>query len=110
MNLVKIKKIKTILVYFSRVVLDIVKVFWYCIKNIVKKRKLFDDNLTIVTGSDFTHFQSIKNLLHSILKHEVNSKIIVYDLGLPVLELPLISFILAGVMYSKGYFTELDNM
>ena len=81
MNLIKIKKIKTILVYFSSVVLDIVKVFWYCIKNIVKKRKLFDDNLTIVTGSDFTHFQSIKNLLHSILKHEVNSKIIVYDLG-----------------------------
>ena len=81
MNLIKLKKIKTILVYFTSVVLDIIKVFSYCIKNIIKKRKLFDDNLTIVTGSDFTHFQSIKNLLHSILEHELNSKIIVYDLG-----------------------------
>lgn len=81
MNLIKLKKLKTILVYFTSVVLDIIKVFSYCIKNIIKKRKLFDDNLTIVTGSDFTHFQSIKNLLNSILEHELNSKIIVYDLG-----------------------------
>tara|TARA_X000000950_G_scaffold103970_1_gene131198 strand:+ start:2116 stop:3285 length:1170 start_codon:yes stop_codon:yes gene_type:complete len=63
------------------VTFDIIKVFWYCLKNIVKNRKLFEDNLTIVTGSDFTHFQSIKNLLNSILENEASSKIIVYDLG-----------------------------
>tara|TARA_A100001015_G_scaffold316594_1_gene431306 strand:+ start:5787 stop:7001 length:1215 start_codon:yes stop_codon:yes gene_type:complete len=81
MNLAKLKKIKTTLVYFISVVSDVIKVFWYCIKNIVKNRKLFEDDLTIVTGSDFTHFQSVKNLLNSILEHEFNSKIIVYDLG-----------------------------
>ena len=56
--------------------------FFSLIKHINHK-----DSLTIITGSDTSHFQSLKQLVESIKKYEENSKLIIYDLGLKIEEL-----------------------
>ena len=43
--------------------------------------------LTIVTASDTSHFESLKQLIDSIKKYEKHSNLIVFDLGLKVEEL-----------------------
>ncbi len=46
-----------------------------------------NEQLTIVTASDTSHFQSLKQLIDSIKKYENDSKLIVFDLGLKAEEL-----------------------
>lgn len=46
-----------------------------------------NQNLVFVTGCDFSHFQSMLQLLHSIKKSEPTSKVIAYDLGLSEIQL-----------------------
>ncbi len=77
----KIIKTKKILKNLIDVFLDIIKIFYFSLSNLILYRKLIDTNLTVVTGSDFTHFDSIINLLKSISLYEPNSKIVVYNLG-----------------------------
>ena len=40
------------------------------------------EKFVIVTGSDSRHYKSLKQLLSSILLHEIKTKVIVFDLGL----------------------------
>ena len=77
----KIIKTKKIFKNLIDVFLDIIKIFYFSLSNLILYRKLIDTNLTVVTGSDFTHFDSIINLLKSISLYEPNSKIVVYNLG-----------------------------
>ena len=77
----KIIKTKKIFKNLIDVFLDIIKIFYFSLSNLILYRKLIDTKLTIVTGSDFTHFDSIINLLKSISLYEPNSKIVVYNLG-----------------------------
>ena len=77
----KIIKTKKIFKNLIDVFLDIIKIFYFSLSNLILYRKLIDTNLTVVTGSDYTHFDSIINLLKSISLYEPNSKIVVYNLG-----------------------------
>ena len=43
-------------------------------------------NLVIVSGSDYTHFESTINLFKSLYKYENNSNLVFYDLGLNELQ------------------------
>jgi hypothetical protein len=40
-----------------------------------------EQNLLFVSGADSSHFKSLCQLVQSILTHEPNSKIVIYDLG-----------------------------
>ena len=46
-----------------------------------------NEKLTIVTASDTSHFQSLKQLIDSIKKYEKDTRLIVFDLGLKIEEL-----------------------
>ena len=46
-----------------------------------------NEQLTIVTASDTSHFQSLKQLIDSIKKYEKDTRLIVFDLGLKIEEL-----------------------
>jgi hypothetical protein len=46
-----------------------------------------NERLTIVTASDTSHFESLKQLIDSIKKYEKHANLIVFDLGLKVEEL-----------------------
>jgi hypothetical protein len=55
---------------------------WYL--SLFRNLSLRRDNqhLNFVTGADSTHAKSLLNLLNSILKHEPNAGVTIWDLGL----------------------------
>ena len=77
----KVIKIRKVTRELFDTFIDIFKIAYCCLKNIFLHQKLFNTNLTIVTGSDFTHFDSVVNLLDSIIEHEPYTKIVLYDIG-----------------------------
>jgi hypothetical protein len=50
-------------------------------------RRLNKDELTLVTASDTSHARSLENLLASIERHEPDARVVVFDLGMTVIEL-----------------------
>tara|TARA_B100001057_G_scaffold500029_1_gene613082 strand:+ start:29553 stop:30764 length:1212 start_codon:yes stop_codon:yes gene_type:complete len=76
------KKIKTFFINLCLVLLDLLKILFYIVINIIKFKKIYSTNITIVTGADFTHFKSLINLITSVNNYEKNTKLVVYDLGL----------------------------
>jgi hypothetical protein len=55
----------------------------WCVRNIkVFLTRAPSDSLTIITASDFSHENSLKNLLISIRIFEPSARVVVYDLGM----------------------------
>jgi hypothetical protein len=78
----RINKLKIYIIYWIDVISDTLKICKYGLRNLLTIGKLYSTELTIVTGSDFTHYKSLTNLLQSLIEFEVNSRLVVYDLGL----------------------------
>jgi hypothetical protein len=78
----RINKLRIYIVYWIDVISDTLKICKYGLRNLLTIGKLYSTELTIVTGSDFTHYKSLTNLLQSLIEFEVNSRLVVYDLGL----------------------------
>ena len=78
----KLNKFMSQLLIIKDTLFDAFKILNHGIKNLITNREIYSGKLTIVTGSDFTHYKSLVNLLSSITKYESNSKIVVYNLGL----------------------------
>tara|TARA_B110000495_G_scaffold58225_1_gene49347 strand:- start:2044 stop:3252 length:1209 start_codon:yes stop_codon:yes gene_type:complete len=78
----RVHKLNLIYKNLIDVFFDILKICKYSIINLIKLRKLYSTELTIVTGSDFTHYKSLTNLLNTLIKFERDTRVIVYDLGL----------------------------
>ena len=78
----KFKKLKMYIVNWIDVFFDILKICRYSLFNLIIKQELYSEELTIVTGSDFTHYKSLINLLDTLIKFESRSRLVVYDLGL----------------------------
>jgi len=77
----KLFKIKKLVREIIEILLDVLKILYLSLKNIIFYRKLSDTDLTIVTGSDYTHFESVLNLLDSIKIYEPNTNTVLYDIG-----------------------------
>src|SRR6056300_124966 len=78
----RINKLRIYIIYWIDVISDTLKICKYGLRNLLTIGKLYSTELTIVTGSDFTHYKSLTNLLQSLIEFEVNSRLVVYDLGL----------------------------
>jgi hypothetical protein len=52
------------------------------LKNLITKRKLYEKNFTVLTGSDERFFDPLKQLLNNLKIHNYINNTIVYDLGL----------------------------
>jgi len=74
-------KFKKLVNEMFEILLDVFKILYFSVKNIILYRKLADTDLTIVTGSDYTHFESVLNLLDSIKIYEPNTNTVLYDIG-----------------------------
>ena len=74
-------KIKKLVKEIIETLLDVLKILYFTLKNIIFYRKLSDTDLTIVTGSDYTHFESVLNLLNSIKIYEPDTNTVLYDIG-----------------------------
>ena len=65
-----------------RFAIDLILVFYSAIKNIVLYRKLYKEDLTIVTATDQIFFESLIQLLENIRYYEKEIPIVVYNLGI----------------------------
>ena len=65
-----------------RLTIDLILVSYSAIKNIVLHRKLYKEDLTIVTATDQIFFESLIQLLENIRYHEKEIPIVVYNLGI----------------------------
>lgn len=74
-------KIKKLVRDIIDILIDSLKILYFSLKNIIFYRKLSNTDLTIVTGSDYTHFESVLNLLDSIKIYEPNTNTVLYDIG-----------------------------
>ena len=77
----KLFKIKKLIKKFNDNFLDALKILYFSLKNIIFYKKLSDTDLTIVTGSDYTHFESVLNLLDSTKIYEPDTTTVLYDIG-----------------------------
>ncbi|MBL6775385.1 MAG: DUF1647 domain-containing protein [Candidatus Puniceispirillum sp.] len=78
----KVKRLKKSTINFPKYVYDYGLVFIGLVFNLLKYRKFYQKNLTIVTGSDSIFFDSLLQLVENIKKYESSSNLIVYDLGM----------------------------
>ena len=78
----KVKRLKKSTINFPKYVYDYGLVFIGLVFNLLKYRKFYQKNLTIVTGSDSIFFDSLLQLVENIKKYEISSNLIVYDLGM----------------------------
>lgn len=83
--LIKVKtKIKIYLAFSTRVVRfskDIVLIFFFIINNLIKYKKIYDNDIVFVSAIEKNYFSQIKSLLVSYEKY-LNNKFILYDLGM----------------------------
>lgn len=83
--LIKVKtKTKIFLVSSIRVTRftkDITLIFFYVINNLIKYKKMYEDDIVFVSAIEKNYFSQIKSLLHSYEKY-LNNKFILYDLGM----------------------------
>ncbi len=82
----KIKKFKSIVLDFRFYIFDLITILFSSIKNLIIYRKLYDNDVSIVTASDQyfaeTLFQLLDNL--SEFKDKYFQRIIVYNLGMEI--------------------------
>ncbi|MDB4604306.1 DUF1647 domain-containing protein [Acidimicrobiia bacterium] len=78
----RINRFKIHVINWTDVFSDVLKICKHSLRNLLTKSKLYSTELTIVTGSDFTHYKSLTNLLQSLVEFESSSRVVVYDLGL----------------------------
>jgi len=65
MNNHRINRFKIHVINWADVFSDVLKICKHSLRNLLTKSKLYSTELTIVTGSDFTHYKSLTNLLKS---------------------------------------------
>ena len=81
-NSIKIKNLMNYVFDLYRLTIDLILVSYSAIKNIVLHRKLYKEDLTIVTATDQIFFESLIQLLENIRYHEKEIPIVVYNLGI----------------------------
>ena len=81
-NSIKIKNLMNYVFDLYRLTIDLILVSYSAIKNIVLYRKLYKEDLTIVTATDQIFFESLIQLLENIRYHEKEIPIVVYNLGI----------------------------
>lgn len=85
LNLDYIKKyIKQTLVLIKRTCFfsfDVVLILFFGLINLIRYRKLYDDNIIFVTAAEQNYYLKVQILLTSYFKN-LNNKLILYDLGL----------------------------
>ncbi len=100
----KFFKFKKLVNEMFEILLDVFKILYFSVKNIILYRKLADTDLTIVTGSDYTHFESVLNLLDSIKIYESNTNTVLYDIGFQSSQLKFIEENYENIIIKKFNF------
>ena len=78
-------RLKTMILNFINIfhyLIDFFKLLILKLSNLINRDKFFNNELIILTGCDFTFYDSFVQLIKSIRQYEKSIKIIFYDLGL----------------------------
>ena len=97
-----LNKIKNIIDIFSDfIVINVLKV-----RNLFKYGFLYERDLNIVTASDKFFFDSLIQLIESIYKFEIESKIYVYDIGLSDDQKEKLNILFPNIIYKQFDFSK----
>ena len=102
----KVKRFKKLTINFPKYVYDYGLILIGFFFNLLKNSQFYQNNVTIVTGSDHIFFDSLIQLIENIKQYESSSNLIVYDLGMELKQIETIkqkypSIILKSFEFSK---------
>lgn len=82
----KIKKFKFLIIDFRFYIFDLITILFSSIMNLIVYRKLYDNNVSIVTASDQHFAETLFQLLDNLheFKNKYFQRIIVYNLGMKI--------------------------
>lgn len=76
-----IKQTLVLIKRFSLFSLDTVLMIFFALFNLMKYKKLYDDDIVFVTAAEENYYIKVQSLLNSYFKN-LNNKLVLYDLGL----------------------------
>tara|TARA_B100001029_G_scaffold18309_1_gene12184 strand:- start:446 stop:1699 length:1254 start_codon:yes stop_codon:yes gene_type:complete len=91
------------------ILLDLLLISYAVVNNLVKYRKLYKEDISIVTASDNIFFDSLLQLIKNLYKFEENLKITVYDIGLEISQKSKLLSDFKNVDYKKFNFSDYPN-
>lgn len=112
-------RLKTMILNFINIfhyLIDFFKLSILKLSNLINRDKFFNHELIILTGCDFTFYDSFVQLIKSIRQYEKSIKIIFYDLGLSDIQAtelknnyPLIEYKKFNFKKYPSFFSQRDS-
>ena len=78
----KFKILKKYINFIIYLIIDTTFIFYCCVANLIKHKKLYEKNLILVSAVDDKYYKYLKKLILNIQKYKFFTKIIIYNLGM----------------------------
>lgn len=105
-NSQRVKRLSANIMEIWNLLTDFAKIIYALFGNLLLKGKLYEKELLFVTGSDKYFYESAIQLIDSINRHEKDSKIIFYDLGLELFQIKNLKQTYQNLEYRKFDFSN----